>query len=718
MPVATYTFPDGRKAKITFQTREQLNEAIAELESRAQQKETTEAQKRSFGQEVGRQLGLSARYSLEGPVQVASLFAQPLADVANLGLEAAGADYRFPNQAQAFSNMLTEAGFPEPEGATERVVADASRALAGGGGVLGAAQRTSGPIASALSQAPGAQAVGEVTSGAASGVTRESGGGPAEQVAAGLLGGFGGPLALESGRQAIGAAARGIRGGSRPFTQSGREQIVAELLREQATDPDAAAGRLQNATEAVSGSMPTTGAVSKDTGLVALEKALRSRNPREFGQRLSEQNAARQELLSRMAGTPEDVADDVARRAATTDPMREAALQTDVPADVSRVDRLISRILTGESGERQAVSTALNSVRKRLYEDYPEDDALRAARDAVQGVMGKRMSGNDFSAVRKARTALNSAVRGYRGIDEVIEEINALNKIVTSKTANTALNDAVEILKTGGQTVYKDDVSRLYGVRKHINDLLEGSGGVERAQVRAAQRELITVRDALDRAIEKATPGFRAYLDRYKELSRPINQKEILQEIQRRSTFAAPDPSTNREILSQAKFSNRLQKALSDPDAMRSLTDEQIRNLKAIAADLDMGSATTSATVRAPGSDTFQNLSLAHVISSAKSGQGEVPPGLRLLLKPLEKVYQWSGADDAVNEILVDAMMDPKIAAQLLKRPTRKNVQTLANLLRRRAMGLGLGATMGTAVQSQAPSSRPENQQESRPRIR
>src|SRR5690606_19978990 len=228
----------------------------------------------------------------------------------------------------------------------------------------------------------------------------------------GLGGGVAAPLGIQGAGSLTASAARGVRAAAQPFTTTGRESIAGTILRNQADDAGRAINNLDASTEIVPGSIPTTGAASRDAGLLALEKGIRSRNPSPFATRLSEQNAARQAALDRIAGTPKDIADDIAARDAITTPLREDALRSAAPVDLRNVDRMISRILAGEAGERQAVQTTLNSVRRRLYEDYPEDQMIRDARSVVDSAIGRRMSGKDFNSLKQARTALNSAVRG------------------------------------------------------------------------------------------------------------------------------------------------------------------------------------------------------------------------------------------------------------------------------------------------------------------
>ena len=160
----------------------------------------TSPQERGLLGELGRQAGLTGRYLVEGlsalPAMVANVPAGLYNEAADL-VAGEGNGFRFPDQAQAVSGLLTEAGLPNPEGASERVIGDASRALAGAGGWLAAAQRAAQSadplirgLGEMLMQQPMLQGVSAVTGAGAGSATREGGGGPVVELAATLAGGL------------------------------------------------------------------------------------------------------------------------------------------------------------------------------------------------------------------------------------------------------------------------------------------------------------------------------------------------------------------------------------------------------------------------------------------------------------------------------------------------------------------------------------------------
>lgn len=172
---------------------------------------------------IPRQLGLGARYLMEGLPSIADIAWEPARQLAvNPALRAAGLP-SLPSMAGSGKSLADMVGLPSPETADERVVGDASRmvaGVAGGGGLLqqgakaagGAAKRV---IEQALAR-PLEQGAAAAGAGLAGGAVREGGGGEGNQLLAAVLGGVAAPVAVSgvigAGRSAA-QAARSLTGG-------------------------------------------------------------------------------------------------------------------------------------------------------------------------------------------------------------------------------------------------------------------------------------------------------------------------------------------------------------------------------------------------------------------------------------------------------------------------------------------------------------------------
>lgn len=216
MPTYRITAPDGKTYDVTGpdgSTPEQALEQVkAQLASKPAEPAAVQAGRGLM--EIPRQVGLAARYGLEGLAQVGDIFHEPIRALVNAG---SGDKPRASKSlTQMASGLADEIGLPAPENANERVIGDASRMVAGVGGLSGASQ-AGAKITTGLAQKtlnllaanPGKQAISAATGGLAGGSVREAGGTPLEQFGASLLGGLAGGAAAglaERGANTVKAA--------------------------------------------------------------------------------------------------------------------------------------------------------------------------------------------------------------------------------------------------------------------------------------------------------------------------------------------------------------------------------------------------------------------------------------------------------------------------------------------------------------------------------
>ena len=142
-------------------------------------------------------------------------------------------------------------------------------------------------------------------------------------------------------------------------------------------------------------------------------------------------------------------------------------------------------------------------------------------------------------------------------------------------------------------------------------------------------------------------------------------------------------------MLSQPKFVNAIRAAAKETD----MSQMQVKILERVGRDLDSGVLNKSG--RVPGSDTFKNLSTANVIGGIIGKQmfGEVPAAANKVVAPLNWLY--NGTDDQIRELLVDSMLDPKLAARLMSKASTTNIEPISKELQRKALNLGYGAAFG-----------------------
>ncbi|NHZ35345.1 hypothetical protein [Massilia rubra] len=166
-----------------------------------------------FVASVPRQVGLAARYGIEGLGGTFDAFVgNPVRTLASPIL---GNKPRADTGA-ALANVI---GLPSPANAQERVVGDAARMVAGSAGIIGAAGKTAAftngttqAVARNLAAAPVKQLASGAAAGGAGGYTRETGGNEGSQLIASLAAGVATPFAVGG----VQRAAAGIGNRLRP----------------------------------------------------------------------------------------------------------------------------------------------------------------------------------------------------------------------------------------------------------------------------------------------------------------------------------------------------------------------------------------------------------------------------------------------------------------------------------------------------------------------
>lgn len=589
-------------------------------------------------------------------------------------------------------------GLPMPQGKGENLYSAAVRGGAGtalGGGAAGINALRAGTAG--------------FTGGAASEEARQLGAGPVGQVAAGVVGGSIPGIAEGVAR----ASTRAVANAARPLTQSGQQDMAARTLQNQATNPQTAATNLENAAEIIPGSPRTMGEGSQDPGLLSLEKGIRGKFPAEFGVVRSQQNTAQQSALQSIAGTEADVANAEAARAAETGPLRDAALNA-ANDNTIKIQTLTSDIENRFRSKASALqdkgrfdTTQAQSAAKanQPYVAVSGEPAVSGRYSPFQGRAeeGAAASADTSPIIAQRQAELKSAQDQLAQMKasgasplEISQVTNKINGILQTpglrasqvvQKALTAVGDKLNSLADENGVI---DARDLYTVRKELGNYIDQAAKDSSSWDKRLTAGLqIDLQHSIDDAIEGAAPGFKAYLKRYSDLSKPIDQMKVMQEIQQRAQLAgSADMTTRQSFLGNANFSRALDNALQEGK----LTPTQVTQLKAIKTDLQMGQAINGPLVKAPGSDTFQNLSIAQVLGG---GPNPANAAMRALAKPLDWIYKAAGTDSRVNEVLKNAALDPKFAAALLRRATPQTTYQLSEALKRLAVSAGVGGAAG-----------------------
>lgn len=217
---------------------------------------------------IPRQIGLTARYGMEGLAQLAQIGTEPIRQIL-MG----GAGRPLSEEAGMLADRI---GLPSPIGANERVVGDATRLVAGAGGLGLAgkmAQGAGGLMAKAgevFASNPLQQGAAAAGAGLAGGAVREAGGGPWSQAGAALAGGLAAPAALGAAANTVRSAVNSGRtalDSMRPVPQQTQQvdQQISLVLRNQGVDWSQVPERIKQPMRAeVAAAMNTGGQLNGD----------------------------------------------------------------------------------------------------------------------------------------------------------------------------------------------------------------------------------------------------------------------------------------------------------------------------------------------------------------------------------------------------------------------------------------------------------------------
>ncbi|WP_288253755.1 hypothetical protein [uncultured Hydrogenophaga sp.] len=355
--------------------------------------------------DIPRQIGLTARYGMEGLANTAQAFTEPVrqlitdpmaravqGDLTTNDLVLGKMKARGKPLGQIATEFADWMGLPSPRNANERVVGDATRLVAGAGGVVKGAQAASNVVTgtaqkvlTALAANPTTQLSAAAGGGLAGGASREAGGTDLEQIGATVLGTLAGgmtpgtvnalvsrvqamrgsPLQLE-GRIALALRESGVDWATLP--QNIRTSLVADVRRATATgdelNPDAVR-RL--ADFRLTGTTPTRGTLTLDPVQITREQNLAKLGANSADEGLQGLARVQNENNTRLIGNLNTMG------AGRGDPMR---------AGTSTVERVMGRDATMQ----QNVSQLYRAAR-----DMPGGD-IPLRRDQIVGNIYDRLA--------------------------------------------------------------------------------------------------------------------------------------------------------------------------------------------------------------------------------------------------------------------------------------------------------------------------------------
>ena len=324
----------------------------------------------------------------------------------------------------------------------------------------------------------------------------------------------------------------------------------------------------------------------------------------------------------------------------------------------------------------------------------------QALLDAFRKLSGKPGS---VALAEAKRTDVTRPLReqAFAGVTVDPETFQTGVKLVVNQAINNVMKSDVGVrmdvenaMKFATERIAKAKTPmQLYEVRKDLAEAARGKYDKENSSLRLAGKQLNDVVRTVDDVIEAAAPGFRAYMDKFSKMSGPIDQMKMLQAIESKVTTGQPNIITQQPVLTASALRRQLASKADELDLKLSAPAQT--RLDNIVDEINRGMAATAPGVRAPGSNTFQNMSMGNLIGRVFSESLADNTTLRTMTRPLDWLYKLP--DQQVQELLVQAMLDPKMAAMMMAKANITKVEPLAKSLRDKAIQLGYGSAIGAA---------------------
>lgn len=419
----------------------------------------------STAQQIGRQLGLTARYAIEGGLALPAMI---------------GDAFGFPSS-RAVSGLADTLGLPRPEGRFEEGVGNVTRAMAGAGSFVGLGNTLSGaanPVAATIGDllraGAGSQVVSAASGAGAREVAESAGVGPTGQMVAGIAGSLA-PAGLQLAGE---SAVRGlVRGG-----EASRRQMVDRIAAAHAA-----------------GTEPTVGMATGSRAAQAAESGL-SRVPGSAGRMANVGPRMSTEIGKRV----DDIADDLAinrdptlagsaiergiKSFVNTFKGKQKALYdqldnyvpADAPVDISSTRAALKRLTEPIQGAEKSSAILRDPTLARLAQALDDDaaatgaipyralkelrtmignklsdgalvsDTPRAQLKQVYGALTDDMERAAKAAGPDAEKALARANRYTRaGLSRIEERLEKIIKPEAERTYKTLVNDPGDASKIG-----------------------------------------------------------------------------------------------------------------------------------------------------------------------------------------------------------------------------------------------------------------------------
>lgn len=463
---------------------------------------------------------------------------------------------------------------------------------------------------------------------------------PAVEAAAGFGAGAGAKSAEELGYGPIGQVVGGVAGAgapllARPAIRAGGGAVEALIDLFPKSAEKAAARALQQ-------SVPDP---------AVLAQSLRTA-PREFV-------PGAQRTPLQMMGNPAGPAELAASLAKRTDLANKSAVAANNRAAVSAS-------ALGDIARTPAAVEAAKASRKAATSSLRE-----GARENAERVSAFPLSeGRTFEVTTKAK--LNIAPVNKR-IAEIIESPDGVRP-KTQAALQEIRNVLGELAKR--PIAGKEGFDQAYAVRTVIDDIARNKMPDKVPMDRHSKGVVRQIVKQFDEQVEAMAPGYKAYMDKFSSMSKPINAMEAAQDIQAKTAGSViPSDSGKLRAIAPTKFTGAIDALKREPEEYaRTFNAKQRRALDQISSEMEDAMRSKSAKFKALTPESIADRgSVAWVLGRLAKDPGDTV-ALSVMGSKLVDTFRKSSIVESQNVLYKALQEDPSLAIQLLERPTQSNL--------------------------------------------
>jgi hypothetical protein len=335
---------------------------------------------------------------------------------------------------------------------------------------------------------------------------------------------------------------------------------------------------------------------------------------------------------------------------------------------------------TGNAGIAR-LQSATRDLKPNLFTDREASNA--AARNAMfDDVAGDAGKLDFFKASRQqaADDLYSQALKTDIGANMTPFIKGQVTQLLKRPSIQDARQTAERWAQERGETAdVGGSMAGLHDMKTALDDQIStavraGKGGEAKA--------LSNTKDKLLMVMEKLSPDYQQARVTYSEMSKPINQMEVLQGL--RLTDAQGNMTLSKVQNAIDGLEQRMSQSGTDP--AKALTADQLDTLRSIRDDLLRKSRTGAG--KSAGSNTFQNIATDNIISSVLPEKAAEIVGNKAggVVGQLGRLM-YNGPNEAVRNRLAELMLDPPAAKAamdaagqpLLQQVAWPNVTALSN---------------------------------------